>query len=70
VRVIVEGIEPRDLPGLNRMQGMPAFGHLLTDAEIAELASYLRATWGGQPGAIGADQIARGRNVARNGGTQ
>lgn len=70
VRVIVEGIEPRDLPGLNRMQGMPAFGHLLTDAEIAELTNYLRASWGAQRGDVGADQIARTRDVIRNGGAE
>ena len=66
MRVIVEGIEQRDLPGLNRTQGMPAFGHLLSDAEIADLTNYLRTTWGAQPGAIAPDQITRARNPAPN----
>jgi mono/diheme cytochrome c family protein len=70
VRVIVEGVPPRDLPGLNRMQGMPAFGHLLDDRELVELTNYLRVTWGADAEKVGMDQIARARKTARSTGME
>jgi mono/diheme cytochrome c family protein len=42
---------------LERMQEMPGFAGQLSDAEIAQLASYLRATWGGQPANVTADAV-------------
>ena len=36
---------------------MPAFAAQLSDVELAQLASYLRATWGGQPGAVTAEAV-------------
>jgi mono/diheme cytochrome c family protein len=39
------------------MQDMPGFAVQLSDAELAQLASYLRATWGGQPADVTADAV-------------
>ncbi|MFM0737550.1 cytochrome c [Paraburkholderia xenovorans] len=46
---MLDGIGAQDFPGLERMQDMPGFATQLSDAEVAQLANYLRATWGGQP---------------------
>ena len=32
------------------MQAMPGFATTLSDDELAQLANYLRSSWGGQPG--------------------
>ena len=54
---ILDGIDAQDFPGLERMQEMPGFAGQLSDAELAQLASYLRATWGGQPADVTADAV-------------
>jgi mono/diheme cytochrome c family protein len=46
---MLDGVAAQGFPGLERMQDMPAFAGQLSDTELAQLASYLRATWGGQP---------------------
>jgi len=46
---ILDGIEAQRFPGLERMQDMPGFARRMSDAELAQLANYLRATYGGQP---------------------
>jgi mono/diheme cytochrome c family protein len=38
---------------------MPKFGWKLNDAEIADLATYVRNAWGNQAGAVGAEQVAK-----------
>lgn len=58
VRVIAEGIPERDLAHGERMQAMPAFGDMLSDAEMAELVTYLRKRWGGQSANVSAEQVA------------
>jgi len=54
---MLDGIDAQDFPGLERMQEMPGFAGQLSDAELAQLASYLRATWGGQPGDVTAEAV-------------
>ena len=54
---MLDGLEAQDFPGLERMQEMPGFGSQLSDAELAQLANYLRATWGGQPASVTADAV-------------
>jgi mono/diheme cytochrome c family protein len=46
VKVIISGGFPPTTAGNPRPYGMPPFGQSLTDAEIAALASFLRASWG------------------------
>jgi mono/diheme cytochrome c family protein len=54
---MLDGIGAQDFPGLERMQDMPGFATQLNDAELAQLANYLRATWGGQPADVTADAV-------------
>ncbi len=46
---MLDGIERQDFPGLESMQEMPGFASRMSDAELAQLTNYLRATYGGQP---------------------
>jgi mono/diheme cytochrome c family protein len=45
---VMHGIVEQDFPGLERMQAMPGFVAHLSDREIADLATWARASWGGQ----------------------
>jgi mono/diheme cytochrome c family protein len=54
---MLDGIEAQDFAGTERMQEMPGFARQLDDAELAQLAGYLRATWGGQPADVTADAV-------------
>lgn len=38
---------------------MPAFGWRLSDAQVADVASFVRASWGNQAGAVDAAQVAK-----------
>lgn len=46
---MLDGIEAQRFPGTEAMQDMPGFAARMNDEELAQLANYLRATWGGQP---------------------
>lgn len=43
---ILDGLPEHDFPGLERMQDMPGFGEQLDDAQVAELANWLRSRYG------------------------
>ncbi|WP_434622734.1 c-type cytochrome [Azospirillum sp. B2RO_4] len=58
IKIIRDGVPARRLAGSERMQEMPAFRDRLSDREIADLANYLRATWGGRPPDVTAGQVA------------
>jgi len=55
--VVTGGLPERPLPGGERFQAMPAFGHLLDDRQIGDLATWLRGTWGGMPAAVTPDEV-------------
>jgi mono/diheme cytochrome c family protein len=55
--VINSGLPDRPLPGGERLQAMPRFGHLLDDRQTADLVNYLRGTWGGTPVTITPDDV-------------
>ena len=61
VRVIVEGGFPPTTQGNPRPFGMPPFGHSLSNAEIADLASYVRNAWGNRAGAVSELEVVRAR---------
>ncbi|HYG43655.1 MAG TPA: cytochrome c [Bordetella sp.] len=46
--VMLDGIQAHDFPGTAAMQAMPGFAGTLSNAQLADLANYLRARWGGQ----------------------
>jgi mono/diheme cytochrome c family protein len=56
------GLPAQEFPGLERMQDMPGFASTLSDAEIAELASYLRGRFSGQDADLPAAVIAHLRH--------
>jgi mono/diheme cytochrome c family protein len=47
---VLHGIAQQEFPGLERMQAMPGFAAHLNDQEIADLATWARAIWGGHCG--------------------
>jgi hypothetical protein len=44
---------------------MPSFADALTDQQIAEVASYIRNSWGNQFGAVKPQEVAKVRNDIR-----
>ena len=46
---MLDGIAAQGFPRVEAMQEMPGFAGRMSDDELAQLANYLRATWGGQP---------------------
>ncbi|MBX9399822.1 cytochrome c [Lysobacter sp. BMK333-48F3] len=54
---LLDGLPEHDLPGLERMQDMPGFGDELDDAQLAELAQWLRSRYGGRSEAVAAQQV-------------
>lgn len=56
--VILDGLPAADYPGrASALSGMPGFARRLSDAEIAELATYVRGTWGGRAGDVAAEDV-------------
>jgi len=56
---VMHGITEQHFPGLERMQAMPGFAATLSDQEIADLATWMRATWGGQGAQISTTEVAQ-----------
>lgn len=46
---------------------MPAFGWRLNDAQVADLASFVRSSWGNASAAVSADQVAKQRKSTPHG---
>ena len=61
--VVAGGLPDRLLPGGERFQAMPAFGRLLDDRQIADLANYLRGTWGGALPTVTQDEVRAVRSA-------
>jgi mono/diheme cytochrome c family protein len=54
---MLDGMSAAEFAGTERMQEMPGFAKTLGDEELAQLANYLRASWGGQPGDVTAANV-------------
>jgi mono/diheme cytochrome c family protein len=65
---MLDGIDAQRFPGLEAMQEMPGFAAHLNDAELAQLANYLRATYGGQQADVESAHVAALR--VHGGGTR
>ena len=61
VRVILQGGYLPATAGNPRPHGMPPFQHLLADEDVAAVASYVRASWGNQAGAVATIDVYRAR---------
>jgi mono/diheme cytochrome c family protein len=64
VRIILAGGYAPSTAGNPRPYGMPPFVHVLTDEDIASVATYIRSSWGNNAAAVSASQvIAQRRGV-------
>jgi mono/diheme cytochrome c family protein len=54
---MLDGIDTQKFAGVENMQAMPGFSSTLSDEDLAQLANYLRATWGGQAANVAADDV-------------
>lgn len=63
VRTILNGGFAPGTAGNPRPYGMPPFSHALNDAEVAAVATYIRAAWGNHASEVSALEVNRYRNV-------
>ncbi|MEN3277911.1 MAG: hypothetical protein V7631_3701 [Massilia sp.] len=63
IRVVLNGGFPPGTKGNPRPYGMPPFSHVLDDAQVANLVTYLRASWGNAAAPVSAAQVNRYRSV-------
>jgi mono/diheme cytochrome c family protein len=63
IRLVINGGFPPATGGNPRPYGMPPFGHLLDDGEVAALVTYLRNSWGNQAPPVTAVEVNRYRSV-------
>ncbi|MVW71975.1 cytochrome c [Bordetella sp. 15P40C-2] len=65
IRVLLDGGFAPATAANPRPHGMPPFGQVLGDNDIAALVSYIRASWGNRAGAVTAFDVKRVRDGAR-----
>jgi mono/diheme cytochrome c family protein len=61
VHIVLEGGFPPSTAGNPRPFGMPPFAPVLQDADVAELLSFVRASWGNRAAPVSALDVARAR---------
>jgi mono/diheme cytochrome c family protein len=61
VRMVLAGGYPPSTAGNPRPFGMPPFVHVLSDTEVAAVATYIRAAWGNQAQDVSAADVVRHR---------
>ena len=65
VHIVLEGGFPPSTAGNPRPFGMPPFAPVLQDADVAELLSFVRASWGNRAPAVSALDVSRARGTGR-----
>ncbi|HZX25663.1 MAG TPA: cytochrome c [Telluria sp.] len=63
IRVVLNGGFPPATAGNPRPYGMPPYAHVLDDAQVAAVVSYLRASWGNKANPVDAREVNRYRSV-------
>jgi mono/diheme cytochrome c family protein len=63
IRVVLNGGFAPGTQGNPRPYGMPPFGHVLGDTEVATLVSYLRASWDNAAAPVSSAEVNRYRSV-------
>ncbi|HVK96035.1 MAG TPA: cytochrome c [Noviherbaspirillum sp.] len=63
VRIVVNGGYPPSTAGNPRPYGMPPFGPVLSDTEVAAVVSYLRNAWGNRGELVTPTEVERYRGV-------
>ena len=66
VRMVLNGGFAPATAGNPRPYGMPPFGPVLNDAQVAAVVSYMRASWGNAASAVSSDEVSRYRAVPQN----
>jgi mono/diheme cytochrome c family protein len=61
LRIILDGAETLTTPRAPNTGSMPAYGEKLSDAEIADVATYIRNSWGNAAPAATPAQVAKAR---------
>jgi len=61
LHVMLHGLEQKDFPDQQSRQAMPGFADALDNAQMAELANYLRVEFGGQKGDVTSAMVQAGR---------
>ncbi|MGZ5249696.1 MAG: c-type cytochrome [Caldimonas sp.] len=65
VHIVLEGGFPPSTGGNPRPYGMPPFATVLQDADVAELLSYVRSSWGNRAAALSSLEVSRARVSGR-----
>jgi len=63
IRIVLNGGFPPATGGNPRPYGMPPYSHVLDDAEVAAVVSYVRASWGNAARMVTAPEVNRYRAV-------
>jgi mono/diheme cytochrome c family protein len=63
IRIVLNGGFAPATAGNPRPYGMPPFGHVLNDTEVAQLVSYVRSAWGNHAAPVTATEVNRYRAV-------
>ena len=63
VRIVLNGGFPPSTQGNPRPYGMPPFGYILSDSDVAAAVTYIRGAWGNQAGPVSSVEVASGRGV-------
>jgi mono/diheme cytochrome c family protein len=62
LRIILDGAQTLTTPRAPNPGSMPAYADKLSDQEIADVATYIRNSWGNSASAVTAAQVAKARS--------
>jgi mono/diheme cytochrome c family protein len=63
IRITLNGGFPPSTAGNPRPYGMPPFAHVLSDAEVAAVVTYIRSAWGNRSAPVSPVEVAGARGV-------
>lgn len=61
IRIILEGMKTARTASTPAQFAMPSFAQRLSDQDVADVATFVRASWGNQAAAVGASDVKRQR---------
>ncbi len=67
IRVVLAGAQAVSTPAAPTGPSMPSFAWKLNDAQLADLLTYVRNSWGNQAPPVGADMVAKARASLKSG---
>jgi mono/diheme cytochrome c family protein len=63
IRIVLNGGFAPGTAGNPRPYGMPPFGHVLNDTEVAQVVTYLRSSWGNNAPPVNSNDVNRYRAI-------